>query len=167
MTHRKQITENTKKQEAHGPRRSPEKPVQINTHILAKIWLYHILRGKNHYLLLENRILYICKTLSPLQPMTFCAKFGWNWHSASGEKDYSNFLKVFTLFLIYLFFEKGVTLHMNKLESPSPKDALCQIWFKLVLWFWRSIWKCEKFTDRRTDWWRTTGNQKKLKAQVS
>ena len=23
------------------------------------------------------------------------------------------------------------------LESPSPKDALCQVWLKLDQWFWR------------------------------
>ena len=26
---------------------------------------------------------------------------------------------------------------LKKLESPSPKDALCQDWLKLVQWFWR------------------------------
>ena len=63
------------------------------------IWLYHIWSGKNHYLLLENWILYICKTLSPLQPMTFCAKFGWNWHRDSGEKDFQISLKYLRYFL--------------------------------------------------------------------
>ena len=32
----------------------------------------------------------------------------------------------FSLFLNYLPLEKGVALHLNKLESPSPKDALHQ-----------------------------------------
>ena len=31
---------------------------------------------------------------------------------------------------------KSVALHSNKFESPSPKDHLCQIWLKLVKWFW-------------------------------
>ena len=26
---------------------------------------------------------------------------------------------------------------LNKLESPSPKDALCQVWLILAQWFWR------------------------------
>ena len=26
---------------------------------------------------------------------------------------------------------------MKKLESPSPKDDLCQVWLKLAQWFWR------------------------------
>ena len=37
-------------------------------------------------------------------------------------------------------------------------DALCQVWLKLVKWFWRK-WTCEKFRDRRIDG-RTTGFQK-------
>ena len=32
-----QKTENSNKQEAHGPDRSPEKPVQINEYICAKL----------------------------------------------------------------------------------------------------------------------------------
>ena len=28
-------------------------------------------------------------------------------------------------------------LHLNKLESPSPKDALCHVWLKFAQWFWR------------------------------
>ena len=30
-----------------------------------------------------------------------------------------------------------LVLHLNKLESPSPKDALCQVGLKLDQWFWR------------------------------
>jgi hypothetical protein len=33
--------------------------------------------------------------------------------------------------------ERGNPLHLNKLESLLPKDDLCQVWFKLALWFWR------------------------------
>ena len=64
------------------------------------------------------------------------------------------FLKVVNLFLLipnYLPFGKGVALHLNKLESPSPKDSLCQVWLKLAQWFWRRRWKYKKFTDRQTD----------------
>ena len=31
-----------------------------------------------------------------------------------------------------------MVLHLNKLESPSPNDALCQIWLKLAQQFWES-----------------------------
>jgi hypothetical protein len=33
--------------------------------------------------------------------------------------------------------KKGYPLHLNKLESPPLKDDLCQVWLKLVQWFWR------------------------------
>ena len=57
-------------------------------------------------------------------------------------------------FLNYLPLEKDGTLHLNKLESSTPKDALCQVWLKLVQSFWRSkmkIWKVYRQTDRRTN----------------
>ena len=37
--------------------------------------------------------------------------------------------------LNYLPLEKGGALHLNKFESLSPKDGLCQVWLKW--WFWR------------------------------
>ena len=33
--------------------------------------------------------------------------------------------------------QKAETLHLNKLESPSPKNTLCHVWLKLAQWFWR------------------------------
>ena len=30
----------------------------------------------------------------------------------------------------------GKALYLNKFESHSPKDALCQVWLKLAQWFW-------------------------------
>ena len=30
-----------------------------------------------------------------------------------------------------------MVLHLNKLETPSPKDALCQVWLELAQWYWR------------------------------
>ena len=35
-------------------------------------------------------------------------------------------------FCNYLTVEKGVALHLFKLESPSPTNALCQVWLKLA-----------------------------------
>ena len=42
---------------------------------------------------------------------------------------------------------KGVPIHLNKLKSPLPNNALCWVWLNLNLiqWFWRRQ-KCEKFT---------------------
>ena len=34
----------------------------------------------------------------------------------------------FSLFRNYLPLEKRVALHLNKLDFPPPKDALCQVW---------------------------------------
>ena len=50
-----------------------------------------------------------------------------------------NFFNVFLLFCNYRYIplEKGWALHLNKLKSSSPKRALCQVWLKLVQWFWR------------------------------
>ena len=43
----------------------------------------------------------------------------------------------FSLFCYYLPLDMDVDLHLNKLESPSPKNDLWKVWFKLVQWFWR------------------------------
>ena len=72
-----------------------------------------------------------------LHPRILCAKFGWNWLSGSKEEDFLNFVNVFSLCRNYLPLEKGGANHLNKLESPSPKDALCQVWLNMAQWFWR------------------------------
>ena len=56
----------------------------------------------------------------------------WFW-----RRRFFNFVNVLLLFRNYLPLEKGRALHLNKLEFPSPKDALCQVWLKLAQWFWR------------------------------
>ena len=56
----------------------------------------------------------------------------WFW-----RRRFLNFVNVFSLFRHYLPLEKAITLHMNKSEPPSPRDALCQVWLKLDQWFWR------------------------------
>ena len=92
-------------------------------------------------------------------------KFAWTWPSGSGEDFFKNIVNVFLLFHIYLRLEKSVALHLNKLEFPTPKDALWQIWLKLahamVLKKKMKMWKFYRQTDRRTDGdrRRTTGDQ--------
>ena len=66
------------------------------------------------------------------------------------EKKIFNFNMFFYYFVIISPWKRGGALHLNKLESPSPKDALCQVWLKLAQWFWRRRWKCEKFTTTTT-----------------
>ena len=80
---------------------------------------------------------FIWTNLNPLHPRMLCAKFGWNWPSGSGEEDFLISSMYFSLFRYYLPLEKGRALHLNKLESPSPKNALCLVWLKLAQWFWR------------------------------
>ena len=46
-------------------------------------------------------------------------------------------MNVFSLSRNYLPLEKGGALHLNKPESPLPKDALCQVCLNLVQWLWR------------------------------
>ena len=53
------------------------------------------------------------------------------------RRRFLNFVNVFSLFRNYLPLEKGGALHLIKLESPSPKDALCQVWSKSAQWFCR------------------------------
>ena len=84
---------------------------------------------------------FIWTNLNPLHPRMLCAKFGWNWPSGSEEEDFLISSMYFLLFCNYLTLEKGRALHLNKLESPSAKDALCQVWLKLVQWFLRRSWK--------------------------
>ena len=75
----------------------------------------------------------------------------WFW-----RRRFFNFVNVFSLFRNYFPLEKGGALHLNKLESPQPKDALCQVWLKLAKWFWTRRWKCEKFTTTPTTTTTTT-----------
>ena len=53
------------------------------------------------------------------------------------RRGFFNFVNVFSLFRNYLLLEKGGPLHLNKLDSPSPRVALCQVWLKFAQWFWR------------------------------
>ena len=76
---------------------------------------------------------FIWTNLNPLHPRMLCAKFGWNWPCGSGEEDFLISSMYFLITTLHL--EKGRALHFNKLESSSPKNALCQVWLKLAQWF--------------------------------
>ena len=75
----------------------------------------------------------------------------WFW-----RRRFFNFVNVFWLFWNYLPLEKGRALHLNKLESPLPKDALCQVWLIFAQLFWRRRWKCNDEQQRRRQWRRRT-----------
>ena len=73
----------------------------------------------------------------PLHSRMLCAKFGWKWPSGTGEEAFWISSIFFRYFLIISPWKYGEALNLNKLESSSPKDALCQVWLKLAQWFWR------------------------------
>ena len=58
-------------------------------------------------------------------------------------------LHLISLDCYYLPMEKGTVLHLNKLESPSPKDVL----YLVVQWFLKEDESHEKSiqTDRQMD----------------
>ena len=67
--------------------------------------------------------------------MMFCAKF--EISPVVWRRRIFRFVNVFLLFCSYLPLEKGGAIHLNKLKSPSPKNALWQVWLELAQWFWR------------------------------
>jgi hypothetical protein len=76
------------------------------------------------------------------------------------EKIFFFNFSVFLLFPYYLPLEKGVSLQLIRVESPSPKSDLCQVWLKLTQWFWRRGRRYKSLqTDRRTGGRRTTGDR--------
>jgi hypothetical protein len=102
----------------------------------------------------------------PLPKDDFCQvwlKLGcWFWRR--------RFLKIFSVLLLfcdYLPLGKSNPLHFITLESPPPKNDLCQVCLKLAQWFWRRSRNCKSL---QTDGRRTTGDQNsslELSAQVS
>ena len=107
----------------------------INTYDYIINWL----KGRKKPII--NFIIIYCfsiwRNLNPPHQRMLCAKIGLNWLNGYGEEDFLIFVNVFSLFCNYLPLEKGRDLYLNKLESPSLKDALCQVWFKSAQWFWR------------------------------
>ena len=75
----------------------------------------------------------------------------------SWRRRYFNFVNVFLLFCYYLPLEKGGALHLNKLELPLPKDALCQVWFK----------KIKMLKGLQTDGRMTDNRRSEISARVS
>ena len=62
----------------------------------------------------------------------------WFW-----RRRFLNIFSVFLHFRYYLPLEMTDGHHLNKSESPSPKDDLCQVWLKLAQWFRRRSRKCK------------------------
>ena len=90
--------------------------------------------------------MYALTNLNPFNPRMICTSFGWYW---LGKRSFFKFVNIFSPFRNQLPLKKGMTLHLDKLEFPPPKNALCQVWSKLAQL--RQRWQCEKFTDGQTD----------------
>jgi hypothetical protein len=71
------------------------------------------------------------------------------------KKIFKYFECIFTflLFCDYLPLEKGNPLHLNNLESPPPKDDLCQVWLEV-----ENV-KVYRQTDGQTGGQRTDGQR--------
>ena len=121
-----------------------ETPSPLNT--LCKVWLklaqwfwgrflnfVNVFSLFYNYLCLKKWWPFIWINLSSLHQRILCAKFGWNWPSRSGEGDFL----ILSKYLCYFSLEKGRALHLNKLNTPLPKDALRKVWLKLAQRFWK------------------------------
>ena len=75
--------------------------------------VFYLVLNADNQLLERGVILYSENLQSPLQRM-LCAKFDMKFQM-----------------------DKGAVLHLNKLESPLPKDSFRKVWLKLDQWFWR------------------------------
>ena len=122
----------------YHPRMFVQRLIEIGSVVLEKKILKFrlcIFSIKNYLLLEKGRALHLNKLESPSPKdalsQVWLKLTKWFW------RKIFNFDNVFSLFRNYLPLEKGGALHLKKLESPSPKDALCQVWLKFAQWFWR------------------------------
>ena len=99
---------------------------------LAK-WFYRRFLNFGYFVIIspwKNGWPFIWINLYTLHPMMIWAKFDWNWR-------FFKIVNLFSIFHNYIPLEIEGAFHLNKLEFPSPKDDLCQVWLKLAQWFWR------------------------------
>jgi hypothetical protein len=65
------------------------------------------------------------------------------------KKIFLKFQNIFTHLLLSPLGE-GQSPSFEQFRIPSPKDDLCQVWLKLVQWFWRRSRKSKSLqTDDR------------------
>ena len=87
---------------------------------------FKFLLFRNYLLLIKGGALHLNQLEISLPKDTLCQV----WLNCPGvleRKIFKNFFNGFSLFRNYLPLEKGGALHLNKLESPSPKNVLCQV----------------------------------------
>jgi hypothetical protein len=78
---------------------------------------------------LEKKILKFLNDPIPFFRLPYLAHWFW--------RKFKKFSSVFLLICCYFSLGMGIALHLNNIESLSPKDDLCQVWLKLAKWFWR------------------------------
>ena len=94
---------------------------------------------------------FILTKLNTLHPRMHCAKFGWNWPSGSVE-DFKILSLCFRYFVIISPLKKGGVLHLNKFESPSPKDVCAKFGWNWPYSSWEEVENRKSLqTDRQTD----------------
>ena len=76
-----------------------------------------------YYLPLEKSGALAWTNLNPLLCQLWLKLAQWFWRNR-----FLKFVNVFSLFPYCLPFEIGGALHLNKIDFPSPKDALCKVW---------------------------------------
>ena len=130
------------------PSRSSEKDFKIFANVFSLF---------GNYLSLEKGLFFIWTILKPHSTIANGA-LCYVWLKLAQRfwgRRFLIFVNILLLFCNFLPLAKSVTLHLHKVEFPSLKDALCQVWLKVAQWFRRRRWKCEKLIDV----WQTTENQ--------
>ena len=77
-----------------------------------------------------------------LYPRMLCVKFDWNWLIGSGQESFEILLMYFVFISPWRKAWLFICTHLN---SPSPNDALCQVWFN------RPCVKMWKFSYRQAE----------------
>ena len=96
-----------KKQEAHGPHRSPEKTVFKSYRNV------DLEKKKKHYLVNENFLALHLKKLESLSPKDSLCQVWLKIAQWFCRRKFFNFVNVFSMFRNYLPLEKGLALHLN------------------------------------------------------
>lgn len=82
------------------------------------------------------------------------------------QEDFWRILGKNSIILNLLPLTEDMALHLNKIKSPSPSDALCKVRLKSAWGFRRRRWKCERFryalNTEDNDTQRINFNQKSL-----
>ena len=96
-----------------------------------------------------------------------CAKFGYYWlivHVVLGNKIFEFLQCIFAILLLSPIGKGRVCLFnwTNLNPLASSKDALFQVWLKLVQWFWRRRWKMNVKSLQTDDRWRTRDQKSSL-----